>query len=170
MGGKEVENFAIGVFKGSIFHSDTKFAHEACGTDVGATWKPQLLKRFSSERALYAKTLILNQFQCCLKFMSEFLSTEDPEAFRRFFVKVNTDYKLRQKFLHDPVGVLQESGLILDDEAKKEVVILRDILVEKVPDIAEIPSEYEELLEEIRRSLSDKEISSTRYDDDPGLL
>jgi len=82
--------------------------------------------------------------------MSEFLSTEDPEAFRRFFVKVNTDYKLRQKFLDDPVGVLQEAGLILDNEAKKEVVI--------------------ELLEEIRRSLSDKEISNTRYDDDPGLL
>lgn len=44
---REVENFAIGVVKGSIFHSDTKFARVACGTDVGATWKPQLLKRFS---------------------------------------------------------------------------------------------------------------------------
>ena len=102
--------------------------------------------------------------------MSEFLSTEDPEAFRRFFVEVNTDYKLRQKFLHDPVGVLQEAGLILGDEAKEEVVILRDIIVEKVPDIAKIPSQYEELLEEIRQSLSDREISSTEYDDDPGWV
>ena len=102
--------------------------------------------------------------------MRKFLSTEDPEAFRRFFVEVNTDYKLRQKFLKYPVRVLQEAGLILDDEAKKEVVILRDILVEKIPDIAEIPREYEELLEEIRKSLSDKEISSTSYDDDPGLV
>lgn len=116
------------------------------------------------------KTLILNQCQYCLKSMSEFLSTEDPEAFRRFFVEVNTDYKLRQKFLHDPVGVLQEAGLILGDEAKEEVVILRDIIVEKVPDIAKIPSQYEELLEEIRQSLSDREISSTEYDDDPGWV
>jgi hypothetical protein len=102
--------------------------------------------------------------------MSEFISTEDPEAFRRFFVKVNTDFGLRQKFLQDPVEVLQQAGLILGDEAKEEVVILRDILVEKVPDIAMIPSEYRELMEEIRQSLSDKEISSTEYDDDPGML
>lgn len=102
--------------------------------------------------------------------MSDFISTEVPQAFLRFFVEVNTDYELRQKFLHDPVGVLQEAGLILDDETKEEVVILRDILVKKVPDIAGIPSEYEELLEEIRQSLSDKELSSTDYDDDPGLL
>jgi hypothetical protein len=60
--------------------------------------------------------------------------------------------------------------LTLGDRTKKEVVALRDILVEKVPDIAEIPSEYEELFEELRQSLSDKEISSTDYDDDPGML
>jgi hypothetical protein len=102
--------------------------------------------------------------------MSRFISTKEGKAFRRFFVEVNTDYKLRQKFLHEPVRVLQEAGLILGDEAKREVVILRDILVEKVPDIADLPREYEELLEEIRQSLSDEEISRKEYDDDPGLV
>jgi hypothetical protein len=102
--------------------------------------------------------------------MSEYISTEASEALRRFIIKVNTDAGFRDQFLEAPVEVLHEAGLTLSDEARAEVRILRDILVEKVPDIADIPSEYEELFEEINESLSRGEISPKKHDDSPMML
>jgi hypothetical protein len=102
--------------------------------------------------------------------MGEYISTEASEALRRFLLKVNTDGEFRNQFLEDPITILRDAGLILSEEAIGEVRILRDILVNKVPDIADIPGEYEELFEEIRESLSSGEISSKKYDDSPMML
>jgi 1,2-phenylacetyl-CoA epoxidase catalytic subunit len=102
--------------------------------------------------------------------MGEYMSTEASEALRRFIIKVNTNAEIRDSFLKTPVKVLREAGVTLSEEAMAEVNILRDILVEKVPDIAELPSEYEELFEEINDSLSSGEIDPKKHEDSPMML
>jgi hypothetical protein len=103
--------------------------------------------------------------------MCAFISTERDDAFRRFFVEVNKDPLLRMKFLENPVHVLKEAGLYLSPKVEEEVRILTEILIRKVPDIAQIPSEYRSLLDELEESLqSGSRSSRKKYEDDPMML
>ncbi len=106
--------------------------------------------------------------------MSDYISTSNSDSLRRFFVKVNSDAVVRVHFLANPVKVLAAEGLTLSTKAKKEVLILTELLLRKLPDMAALPKGYEvEVLEDIAKSLDSQESelkSKKRYEDDPMMF
>jgi hypothetical protein len=80
--------------------------------------------------------------------MSDYIRTDNSDSLREFMLKVNSDVEFRTSFLEDPVKVLASAGITLSPKAKEEVSEVTQMLVERLPQISEIPSGFTLIIED----------------------
>ena len=68
---------------------------------------------------------------------------------RSAFVKVNSDPNYRAELIRDPVGALKKEGITLTDNEQKDLMELVQIVRRHLPDLGELPSGYEALIDEV---------------------
>jgi hypothetical protein len=71
---------------------------------------------------------------------------------KKFFVRVNSDAAFRAQFLKDPAGTLQNFGVTLSAAAQADLVSCVPIVMKHLPDLVNIPTEYDALITEVQTS------------------
>lgn len=100
--------------------------------------------------------------------MSEYVSTENRDLLRQFFLKVNKDAVFRKNFLENPVEVLSAEGITLNPKAKEEVQELTAVLLRKLPELSAVPTGFDEILEEVAQE--GELVSRKRFEREPDML
>ena len=85
--------------------------------------------------------------------MSIRISSESGNVIRNIIIKVNENQEFRERFFRDPIAVMESEGLVFNEEAKDEIRLLHEALMENLEELSRLPSGYDPLIEGLKEKI-----------------